>query len=283
MVNYITGEKLQELADYTILFDKQDNLKLALTQLKNTKSKNIMLNCDNPITILPEYMLNAKSLFVYTQAFDIFFDKIYPLLVKPFVLISHNSDNGINEKYKKYLDENKITKWFSQNVSLEHSKLIPLPIGIANSQWPHGNLQLLNKIRDEFNHKTNYIYKNFNIGTSYDHRRDVMNKTQKFKLTLDRTQEDYWRDISQSVFNICPMGSGVDSHRMWESLYLRTIPIVQNCVNNRSFKDLPILLVDDWNFTEDFLIKEQRKIFAQKYNCEKLNLEYWKEQIQNAQ
>ena len=282
MFNYITGEKLQELTDHTIVFNNQLNIVVAATQLKNTKCEYYIFNGLAPINSLPDKILNARSLFVYIYALDMFFERIYPLLKNPFVLVSHNSDYEINEKYKKYLDENKIIRWYSQNVNLEHQKLISVPIGIANSQWEHGNLQLLDKIIGENNSKINLVYKNFDVHTAPMKRMEVLFDTNNIPLIRNRSQEQYLRDISMSKFNICPLGNGIDTHRMWESIYLGSIPIVQDCINNRNFEELPILLVNDWStITNKFLEEnfDEMTMTQKKYDYRKADLEYWREEI----
>lgn len=285
-MDYITGEKIQELADHSIILNDQSLVK---EQLKYTKCNYTYFDRNESITKLPETILNANSLFVYTHELPFFFNKIYPLLKKEFVLVTHNSDLCITQDYIKYLNEDKIKKWFSQNVYCKHPKLIPIPIGIANSQWPHGNLELFDRIRNEKNVKDIIVYKNFDPNTSHCNRLHVLHDTKWIPMPERRSTEDYWRDISRSIFVICPMGSGVDTHRMWESLYLRSIPIVAKCDNNDGFSELPMVTIPNgqfgnWNIiTPQYLdnIHEEMKNKANTYKYEKLSLEYWKRRIQS--
>jgi len=279
-MNYITGEKIQELVDYTIVFNNQININVALVQLKNTNCEGIIFDGFKNIEHLPEKIHKVKSLFVYTYALDMFFDKIYPLLKKPYIIVTHNSDNEISDKYIDYLNSEKIKRWYSQNINFKHPKLISIPIGIANSQWEHGNLQLLDKIRNENLPKNNLVYKNFDVKTSINRRLGVLEKTNNIMLTRNRKQEDYLRDIAFSKFNICPMGNGIDTHRMWESIYLGSIPIVQNCINTSFYRELPILEIEDWScLNEKYLNEKYDEIMSKKYNYRKIDLEYWKKEI----
>jgi len=280
MFNYVTGEKLQELAEHTIVFNNQLNIRVASIQLGNTRCEYSLFNGFGDVSYLPDKILKSKSLFVYIYALDMFFDKIYPMLSNSFVLITHNSDYEINEKYEKYLNDGKIKRWYSQNVNLEHSKLISIPIGIANSQWEHGNLKLLDAIRNENNKKTNLVYKNFDINTSLINRIDAINDTKFIPMTRNRKQEDYLRDISMSKFNICPRGNGIDTHRMWESIYLGSIPIVPNCINNKQYDDLPILIINKWSeINNNFLNKKYEEIMSKPLDYKKIDLEYWRKEI----
>jgi hypothetical protein len=283
MTNYITGEKLQECVDHTIVLKGQF---YADEQLKHTNCKYTYFEKNQNINSLPNDILNAKSLFVYTHILDFFFSKIYPLLKNPFVLVTHNSDNDINEQYKLYLNDTKIIKWFAQNVNYNHEKLSSLPIGIANSQWPHGNLNIFENIKNTKIEKTNLIYKNFEISTNIIHRNYVNAALSRNNIYMNtkKPYNQYLIDINQSFFNICPKGNGIDTHRMWESLYLGCIPVVDDCINNQNFKDLPILIVSNWNdVTIDYLKDNILKYKNIQFNYEKLNLNYWKNRIQKGE
>jgi hypothetical protein len=280
--HYITGERLQELADHTIVSLNPQILK----QLDNTNCKYTNIDFNQPICI-SEGIRNAKILFVYTHLLDLFLQHVFPLLENPFVLVTHNSDHGILERHRQYLDNDKIIKWFAQNADIVHQKLVPLPIGIANSQWSHGNLALFDKIRNENNQKTNLVYKNFDVNTSHCNRYHVEVATARNGILMSprKSIEEFLRDLSRSVFSICPMGSGTDNHRIWESLYLGTIPVVADCPHNSGFKELPMIRLSDGQFrnweyvTKDFLNDAYDKMKNNKYDMSKLDLNYWKEQI----
>lgn len=83
-------------------------------------------------------------------------------------------------------------------------------------------------------------------------------------------------------FVFSPRGNGIDTHRMWESLYLRSIPIVKKCLAMEQFYDLPILFVEDWdNITEDYLNNKYIEIMNKEYPLYKLNINYWLNYIYN--
>ena len=68
-------------------------------------------------------------------------------------------------------------------------------------------------------------------------------------------------------FCICPEGNGVDTHRLWEAIYLKTIPIVvkSEFTNILIKNNIPVVVLENWseldveklqyhdyNFTESF-------------------------------
>ena len=60
------------------------------------------------------------------------------------------------------------------NIDTIHPKLQPIPIGIANEKWPHGDKNILLKIINENNKKENLVYCNFDITTNYNKRNNTM-------------------------------------------------------------------------------------------------------------
>lgn len=92
---------------------------------------------------------------------------------------------------------------------------------------------------------------------------------------------NFLREISQSKFVICPRGNGVDTHRLWESLYLGSIPIVKyEKTYHDNFLDLPILFIEDWDqITEEFLNGKYEQIINSEWNMSKLNISYWEQEI----
>ena len=88
--------------------------------------------------------------------------------------------------------------------------------------------------------------------------------------------ESYLRELSKSFFNISPNGNGVDCHKTWESLYLRTIPIVTKSINIDFYKNLPILIIDDWSELDTNILTEENynKIWSE-FNPEFLNVNYF--------
>ena len=99
-------------------------------------------------------------------------------------------------------------------------------------------------------------------------------------MTRHKSQEHYLRDISQSDFCICPPGNGIDCHRIWECLYLGSIPITINHECFSQFKELPIIFINDWReATINFLIAQEAKFRNWNFNIDMLDIDYWRKRI----
>tara|TARA_R110000744_G_scaffold152220_1_gene266090 strand:- start:177 stop:815 length:639 start_codon:yes stop_codon:yes gene_type:complete len=211
-----------------------------------------------------------------------FFERVFPLLKNPITLMSHNSDHGVYDIYRKYLDSGKINKWFCQNRLISHPKLFSIPIGIANSQWEHGNQKIFKSIIDQQHKKEFLVYKNFDINT-YPMERSICNditSRNNIPMSSRTTIPAYWEMLAKSVFVISPQGGGVDCHRIWEALNLKTVPITQRHKSFSQFEHLPILFIDKWEeVTVPYLHEAINRFKNVDWNIKELQLNYWKEKL----
>ena len=179
------------------------------------------------------------------------FIKILPYLQNKFILVSHNSDEMIDEKYLTILEYPKLIQWYAQNIMIRHPKLELIPIGIANSMWPHGNLTTFQRVINTRSSKTKQIYFYFSLKTNQEERSECKLALEKKGLTFENPQpsfELYLRHLSTYKYAICPPGNGVDSHRIWECYYLGVIPIVKRSVFTELLsKQIHCLILDSWS------------------------------------
>jgi len=261
-MNLITGEKIQTLCDYYIGTNDDFNFNPII---RNQTPKHI--NIDNyNIEIIKK--LKVNNIFCYTHLIDgeiANFNNercinnlknisiILSNISTKFNIIFHNSDGAFKNEHKSLLQISNVNKIFTQNLSIEpEERIIPLPIGIANSMWRHGNLNIWKQILETNSlvNKPNSIYFNFNISTNTIKRKkcyDII--TSKTIPNLPNTDYlNYLTILSSYKFAICPEGNGLDTHRFWECLYLKVIPIcLKNHITEYYSKNFPIVLLDDWN------------------------------------
>ena len=72
------------------------------------------------------------------------------------------------------------------------------------------------------------------------------------------------------MFNICPEGNGLDTHRIWESYAMNSIPIVLKNSFTEQFNklEIPMLYLNSWNdlsdLSEDYFVDLYTKIINDK-------------------
>ena len=217
----------------------------------------------------------------YRESIDDFFRNYHPFIKNKYILVTHNSDLNITEGFHDYLESKTLFIWFAQNVGYNHPKLIPIPIGLENELWSNNYVKIINNCIDNKNYKEKkyLLYMNFNIKTNYKIRWPVYNlfKDEDFCFSPQRiNNEEYLHDICSAQFLISPHGNGLDCHRTWEALYLGVIPVVKKSTLDPLYKDLPVLIVDEWEeVTREFLEKKYIEMADKAYKLEKLFCNYW--------
>lgn len=206
--------------------------------------------------------------FIKTDLLDQFFYSYLPNIKYKFVLITHDADAPITEKYLPLLNHLNLIKWFGMNCHIIHDKLQPIPIGIANECWPHGDKQSLLNVANSKHNKTDLIYSNFSEGTNINQRQNVNNILKDLKnFYIEKSKKsykDYLETAKKYKFIISPPGNSTDCHRVWESIYIGTIPIVLKSIPMVYFKDCPILFIDKWEDLYNIDLEEKYNTIIQK-------------------
>ena len=240
---------------------------------------------DEHFDIIPENVEQNDIIFVRGNFLIDFFENIHPKINCDYILISHNDDTNITEKFTKYID-NKILHWFAQSITFKHLKLTSIPAGIENLY--HNKIGKLAYFdQKDIVKKEKFIIKyGFSINSSVERisAKENLDKSNLAEKIEVKNQNEYIDLIKKSYYVASPSGAGIDSHRTWEAIYLKTIPIVINNPMNAHFKNigLPILLINSWddiqNFTEEFLEKEYKNIYKTD-NFSQTFMDYWQKEI----
>jgi hypothetical protein len=53
--------------------------------------------------------------------------------------------------------------------------------------------------------------------------------------------------LLKSKYSLCPTGTGLDTHRFYESIYFKTIPIIKRNQLSDLHEQFPCVIVDNWN------------------------------------
>ena len=195
------------------------------------------------------------------------------------------------------LNNTNLEKWFCLNKSIVHPKLVSIPLGITNKDEPNsrihkiiGNTDRIYEISNKPKIIKNLVYLNISASTFPKERKRIIELYKdKDWVTQGKTNKsenghyNFLYEVYSHKFVFSPRGNGVDSHRLWESLYLRSIPIVKKCIEMEDFYDMPILFVDSWeDITKEYLDKKYQEIINKTFNLEKLKIDYWLKLIEKT-
>ena len=178
----------------------------------------------------------AQKRVLYAHTHEV--DELRPLLAEqtePFVLITHNSDHAINKTHQTLLDDTPLLiRWFAQNVNLEHAKLECLPIGLANSQYGHGNVAVFRQcLQNQAGARPRPAVYSLLAGT-HSSRNACKELLRGHNVPLyvgppdgsRLSPAENWSLSAQHARVACPRGNGIDTHRLWETWYAGILPVM---------------------------------------------------------
>ena len=236
----ITGERLQTLADVTVVTEDWLDFHRSLRGVLGTSLHHIVIIDENgrirgddaEQANARKALAQARTVFVYTHLLAPFFlGETFLTTRLGIVLISHNGDDSIRETIAastvaagaegfpeghdsptrqtesgysdgqagsmrgnasfqiarpaawervaaSALDSGRVRRWFAQNNLSPHPMITTLPIGVANSMWPHGDTELLCGVARQEpaqpHAKDGWLFANFKVSEHAPLRAQVM-------------------------------------------------------------------------------------------------------------
>lgn len=240
----------------------------------------------------PSKVKKGDTIFVEYGSLHRFLRKILPDIRKEFILITPNcekgSDNPLPGAYVSILHNKKVVAWFLQNIDCKASeRIIPIPIGLANRIWPHGDIAVLDRALAQSQPRSIFAYVNFSVSTNPAVRApcfEYFSQMPWVTVAPVKSFADYLDDLARTVFVISPPGNGLDCHRTWEALLMGCYPVVKSSPLDALFKDLPVVIVKEWEeVTEPFLREKMAEFQSLNWPREKLFADYWFEKVKSIQ
>lgn len=117
---------------------------------------------------------------------------------------------------------------YAVNNNFVQDRVFPIPIGTVNAHYA---------MKAEIKPKKKLLYTNFSL-QNHPSRPLLMNifKDKKFGEVVNPNEKqdawgekghiEYFEEMSEHIFCLCPPGYGLDTYRVWEALSVGTIPIV---------------------------------------------------------
>jgi hypothetical protein len=189
------------------------------------------------------------SLYCYSHVLEEFLNN-YSLHLPDCTLISGSTDTNFTDVAKIKLGN--IKKLYLQNSQIsDGQRILTLPIGLEDYHLGLNGLKTHVKKRVAWDEKSSKIL----IGPfSYTH------SIRKWLLQASANRVDfnvvegtltpgrYSRLSSKHRYIVCPRGKGIDTHRVWETLYRGSLPIVirDNWSESLKSQGVPLIIIDSW-------------------------------------
>lgn len=215
---------------------------------------------------------------IYTHTF--YAEQLFERLQKKVKVVTHNADTPAR------LVPPEGATWFTTNVDIVHERVFSIPIGIENDFWLKDKKRIMeSKLKNPKKYRS-LVYCNHNIKTNTQKRQKPYEVLRGAKYATVHVGangtgfDNYIDNVYNHPFVVCPEGNGIDTHRIWECLYMNTFPIVLRNINNSFYTDLPILFLDSWEeMNEKFLFDSFMEMSRKEWNMDKLNFEYWRDYV----
>jgi len=258
---FLSGDSFARLVDYAV-FGLNGNKKINIKKLSK-----------------------AKSLFVPGNRLQDFI-RDYSDSINARILLTGNSDQNFEEPITV---PESVVVWFSQNGTGTDTKWRTLPIGLENKRLGRPSVQR-------------------HYGKSFDCEKELkvlvppMSPTNPDRIqsiyaakaiptifnvvTRSLPENDYFKLVSRHQFVLCCEGNGFDTHRVWETLYLGSFPVLINSpwAQSLNYLKLPFLIVDSLkSITVEMLLNfAQINSDFEVGNSEVLWVPYWKKLFQDT-
>ena len=235
---------------------------------------------------LEQKIPDAKIIFCRSNVVDELL-KRFGNVIRARVLIAGNSDRDFTEELNI---PSSIEHVLLQNSFISDGKRIhTLPIGLENQKLGINGLpKNFRPINLTSTRKQEVLVGPFSpthpsrIGLLEKYEKEVGPwQTLNSWIFPDRLVRRY----EEFTFVLSPRGNGVDTHRVWESLYKGAVPILEENMWSRSLKEMgyPVSLVSklEPETVQSFLGNSEVTTFDPQ-NLEKLWMPYWERLIQAA-
>lgn len=174
--------------------------------------------------------------------------------------------------------------WFGVNVE-PGSQVIPIPLGLENDYIKDGvgKKMEIDVLRDRRIQPTRAAYLSCDPSTHPSRPQAIADARASGFVTVEQSRcpyQEFYRRILDHEFVLAPRGNGLDTVRVWETLYLGRVPVlIRGTLPVGLMDGLPVVWCDSYrDLTLDWL-----RANTTPYTCpEKLTFTYWSDRIRTA-
>jgi hypothetical protein len=193
----------------------------------------------------------ARVLFCPSDKLQEFFDEFHKYIAAR-VIICGNSDYEF-----RALPSNvpkSVRQMFLQNSFISQHQLVSsLPIGVENLRWGvNGNPKHLKPGKNWLQRQNEILIGPFGLThpTRIEIKNTFLNHVEGIRLMQDRLKPADYANISNKIRYVAAVrGNGVDTHRLWETLYRGGVPLIMRDDWSAGMKrfGFPFLEVTNWS------------------------------------
>lgn len=216
---------------------------------------------------------------------------------RTYIVVTHQSDYCITPRLLELMPAN-VVHWFGVNCLVDDPRVTAIPLGLADQRWQHGDWAAVAERVERENgvHHDISLLARFAISTNPKVRQraetavrelsrrqpGIVNET--YAQVEDRPDFGAYLDrLMQSDYAACPAGNGPDTHRVWEALYMGSVPLIGPHAW-QALSRLPIhdhvVLTRQWHATAVEHHFTPPPLLHRPWKPELLSMDYWRRLIQ---
>ncbi len=171
---------------------------------------------------------------------------------------------------------------YAVNAIYNNEKITPIPFGLQRQMNPNDNRLKIMINMDTTIKPDRLLYINMGIGRNAEREPLAKFETNDWVTTrFDKESkffpyekyEDFLNELQYHKFVVCPKGHGFDTHRIWETLYMRRVPIMLDHPYFRTLlKDFPVLYVNSWDEITKELLEQNDGLYQTAQTMDLANL-----------
>ena len=170
------------------------------------------------------------------------------------------------------LKNKNVVSWVGTNIPTLEDRIMQVPIGFPGlgKCRPNSYIDIPN-IPDEKD--INFLMTPLSKDT-HSSRNTLPKNSNLIVLEEKLKYLDYLNFLGRSKYSICPRGFGVDTHRVYESIVMGSIPIVLSSILDNLYSNIGCKILDSWedinSLPVDNIVQPDRNM---------LTVEYWRNKI----
>jgi hypothetical protein len=172
------------------------------------------------------------------------FTRHLPILaLKKFTFIVHNTDRSFGEYELRAVLPHAV-KLYAINTTIQHPSLTTIPLGFVDRQLP-----FLETFKPSSVERDIEIYMNFTTTTNVSKRNEcaaAFANDPRVVVKQGLSVPEYYSDLCRSKFVLCPEGTGIDTHRVYEALLCGATPVVLRNSLSHLYGKLLVCIVEHW-------------------------------------
>ena len=198
------------------------------------------------------------------------------------------------EQLQIFLDNPNLIMFITnQHHNMTHPKVLSMPLGINNKK---NTWLMLKRVEMRSIRKTQIMFSAFsNYGSRPATLQCVQEKMEPSSIhvnpftadkvhgDIDLAQLHYLLQMAHCRAVLCLAGMGSDTFRIWESLIMGSMPVVERGMGlDRTFYKLPVLILDDFYDISTFIVKQayvEALYRVDEWEYERLTDRYWQKLI----